>query len=161
MSKKKTIIVLCGMVALLVLTGCLNYFLNRKSPSDPDTDANASSTYADYFSSSHTDRNTSRSETVMYYNAIIESEASSADAKKSAESELAALVGNMETEQRLESLIKALGFDDCLVTVGTENINVILKSDALTDQEVAQVLDIILSETDKTAQNVRIKPIEA
>lgn len=159
MSKKKKIIVLVSMVALLVLTGCLNYFLNR--PNSQNANADNTVVYTDYFKSSHADRDTSRTETVMQYNAIIESEATSAEAKANAEKELAALVANMETEQRLEALIKALGYDDCLVTVGTENINVILKSDAMTDAEVAQVLEIIVTETDKSAPSVRIKPIEA
>lgn len=159
MSKKKKIIVLASMVALLVLTGCLNYFLNR--PETERAGAENTVTYSDYFAMSRSDRATSRSETVMYYEAIIASEASSAEAKTKAENELAALVSCMETEQRLETLIKALGFSDCLVTVGAENVNVILKSDALSDQEVAQVLDIVLTETDKTAFNVRIKPVEA
>lgn len=159
MSKKKKIIVLVGMVALLVLTGCLNYFLNR--PQSDSAGADNTVTYADYFASSHADRAASRTETVMYYEAIIKNEASSAEAKANAETELAALVSSMETEQRLESLIKALGYSDCLVTVGAENVNIILKSAALTDQQVAQVLDVILSETDKTASNVRIKPIDA
>lgn len=158
MSKTKKIIVLVSMVALLVLTGCLNFFLNRTPAQSAGADG---LTYSDYFAASHADRSSSRTETVMYYEAIISGEATSAEAKASAEKELAALVASMETEQRLESLIKALGFDDCLVTVGAENINVILKSDALTDQEVAQVLDVILTETDKTASNVRIKPINA
>ena len=159
MSKKKKIIVLASMVALLVLTGCLNYFLNR--PSSPANADGGTTSYSDYFAASHADRSASRTETVMYYEAIISSEASSAEAKANAEADLAALVASMDTEQRLESLIKALGFDDCLVTVGTENINVILKSDPLTDQEVAQVLDVILTETNKEAGNVRIKPIDA
>lgn len=160
MSKKKKIIVLCSMVALLVLTGCLNYFLNRPSSSQ-NVSAGNTAAASDYFTSQHNDRTSTRSETVMYYNAIIESEASSEEAKANAERDLATLVSGMETEQRLEALIKALGFEDCLVTVGTENINVILKSDPMTEQEVAQVLDIIISETGKTAANVRIKPIEA
>ncbi len=159
MSKKKKIIVLASMVALLVLTGCLNYFLNRSNTQRADADN--TTTYTDYFTASHADRDSSRTETVMYYEAIIGSEASSQEAKADAEKNLAALVASMETEQRLESLIKALGYDDCLVTVGTENINIILKSAALTDQEVAQVLDVIISETGKTASNVRIKPIDA
>lgn len=159
MSKKKKILILCGMVALLVLTGCLNYFLNR--PSTEDAGAEGAIVYTDYFTSSHNDRAASRSETVMYYEAIIDSETASAEAKANAESSLAALVANMETEQRLESLIKALGYEDCLVTCGAENINIIVKSSAMTDQQVAQVLDIVLSETDKTAGNVRIKSIDA
>ena len=101
MSKKKKIIVLVSMVALLVLTGCLNYFLNR--PSSEKANADNTVTYSDYFQSSHADRDTSRTETVMQYNAIIESEATSAEAKANAEKELATLVASMETEQRLEA----------------------------------------------------------
>ncbi len=158
MSKKKKIIVLASMVALLVLTGCLNYFLNR--PSDQPAGGDSSVTYSDYFAASRADRDTSRSETVLYYETIIGNEATSAEAKANAEKDLAALVSGIDTEQRLETLIKALGFDDCLVTVGKENINVIIKSDALTDQEVAQVLEVVNSETGKLVENVRIKPID-
>ncbi len=158
MSKKKKIIVLASMVALLVLTGCLNYFLNR--PADQPAGGDSSVTYSDYFAASRADRDTSRSETVLYYETIIGNEATSAEAKANAEKDLAALVSGIDTEQRLETLIKALGFDDCLVTVGKENINVIIKSDALTDQEVAQVLEVVHSETGKLVENVRIKPID-
>ncbi len=158
MSKKKKIIVLTSMVALLILTGCLNYFLNR--PSSSAEGVNAGTSYSDYFAASRADRESSRSETVMYYKAIIADEATSAEAKTNAENSLAALVAGMDTEQRLEALIKSLGYSDCLVTVGAENINVILKSDALTEQEVAQVLDMVITETGKTLEFVRIKPID-
>lgn len=158
MSKKKKLIVLTGMVALLVLTGCLNYFLNR--PEEQSVGAGAAVSYSDYFGASRADRDSSRADTVMYYEAIIGNEATSAQAKASAESELAELVAGMNVEQRLETLIKSLGFEDCLVTVGKENINVILKSDSLTDAEVAQVYEVVNSETGKTVENVRIKPID-
>ena len=110
MSKKKKIIVLASMVALLVLTGCLNYFLNR--PGSQSADANNQVSYSDYFAASRADRDSSRSETVMYYEAIINNEASSETAKKNAETELAAVVAGMKTEQQLETHIKALGFGD-------------------------------------------------
>lgn len=158
MSKKKKIIVLCSMVALLVLTGCLNYFLNRPDSSAAGSDSTL--TYSDYFASSRADRDASRSQAVSYYEAIIKNEATSAEAKANAEAELAALVSGIDIEQRLESLIKSLGYSDCLVTVGTENINIILKSSALTDAEVAQVLEMVSSETGKSVEYVRIKPID-
>lgn len=158
MSKKKKIIVLVSMVALLVLTGCLNYFLNR--PDAGQASGDSTLTYSDYFAASRSDRDASRQETVAYYETIIGSEATSAEAKANAETDLAALVAGIDTEQRLETLIKALGYSDCLVTVGSENINIILKSDALTDAEVAQVFEVVSSETGKSVEYVRIKPID-
>ena len=63
MSKKKKIIVLVSMVALLVLTGCLNYFLNR--PKSSEADSNGTTMYTDYFTSSRNDREQARNQTVM------------------------------------------------------------------------------------------------
>lgn len=158
MSKKKKIIVLASMVALLVLTGCLNYFLNR--PGSQNAGADSKVTYSDYFAASRADRDSSRAETVTYYKAIIENEATSATAKTNAETELQSLVDGMKTEQNLETLIKALGFDDCLVTVGKENITVIVKSDALTEPETTQILDVVQTETKKEIGYIRVKSLD-
>ena len=158
MSKKKKIIVLASMVALLVLTGCLNYFLNR--PDSQKANADSTLSYSDYFTASRNDRTASRNETVMYYKTIIEGEATSAEAKENAEKELAALVAGMESEQRVETLIKSLGYDDCIVTIGKEKINVIVKSDALTEEESAQLLDMVSTETGKSIGYIRVKSID-
>lgn len=158
LSKKKKIFILVGMVALLVVTGCLNIFLNNKS-----TKASASddvTSYGNFFTTYRTDRQATRDQTIMYLDAIIQNEASTEDAVKNAEAQKLALTKNMDLELVLEGLIKALGFEDAIVTASTENINVIIKSDEMTEAEVAQVLDIIVSETDKTALDVRIIPVE-
>ncbi len=157
LSKKKKIFILVGMVALLVVTGCLNIFLNNKA-----TRANASDnvTYGNFFTTYRTDRQATRDQTILYLDAIINNEASTEEAVKNAESQKLALTKNMDLELVLEGLIKALGFEDAIVTASTENINIIIKSDELTEAEVAQVLDIVVSETDKTALDVRILPVE-
>ena len=158
LSKKKKIFILAGMVALLVVTGCLNIFLNTRA-----TKANASSgevTYGNFFTTYRTDRQSTRDQTILYLDAIIQNEASSEDAVRDAEAQKLSLTKNMDLELVLEGLIKALGFEDAIVTASTENINVILKSGELTEAEVAQVLDVVISETDKTALDVRVIPVE-
>jgi stage III sporulation protein AH len=157
LSKKKKVFILVGMVALLVVTGCLNIFLNNKA-----TKANASGdvTYGNFFSTYRTDRQATRDQTILYLDAIINNEASTAEAVSAAEAQKLALTKNMDLELVLEGLIKALGFEDTIVTASTDNINIIIKSDELTENEVAQVLDIVVSETDKTALDVRILPVE-
>ena len=149
LSKKKKVFILVGMVALLVVTGCLNIFLNNKA-----TKANASGdvTYGNFFSTYRTDRQATRDQTILYLDAIINNEASTAEAVSAAEAQKLALTKNMDLELVLEGLI--------IVTASTDNINIIIKSDELTENEVAQVLDIVVSETDKTALDVRILPVE-
>lgn len=157
LSKKKKIFILVGMVALLVVTGCLNIFLNNKSSQA----ANAETvTYGNFFTTYRTDRAVTREQTMLYLNEIIANEASSEEAIKEAQAQQLSLSQNMELELVLEGLIKALGFEDAIVTATTDSINVIIKSGELTEAEVAQVLDIIVTETDRTANDVRIIPVE-
>lgn len=158
LGKKGKIFVLAGMIALLVVTGVLNIYLNKSAQK-----ANActdTSTSADFFAAYRTDRTETRNQTIMYLDAIIKDEASSEDAVKKAEDDKLALTSAMDTELVLEGLIKAAGFEDAVVTSSTENVNIIIKSASLTSEQVAKVLEIVTSETGKTASNVRIIPVE-
>ena len=59
----------------------------------------------------------------------------------------------------MEGLIKAKGFDDAVVTIGSSYYNVIVKDDGtLGDDQVAQILSVIKSETGASANNVKIIP---
>ena len=159
LGKKKKIIVLGGMVALLVLTGVLNVILNSTA-TDPSIDANAGTTYTDFFTAYRADRVSSREQTMLYYDEIISSAETSAEAKAEAESAKLALSASMETELVLESLIKSLGFEDAVVTSTTENVNVIVKCEEMTGTQANQILEIIVTETETKASNVRIIPTE-
>ena len=64
----------------------------------------------------------------------------------------------METELALEGLIKAKGFTDCVVTISSENVNVVVADSELTMEETAQIMDIIASETDYGCENVIVIP---
>ena len=158
LGKKSKIFVLVGMIALLVLTGVLNIYLNKSAEkANAGTDDNLSS---DVFATYRTDRSETRNQTIMYLDAIISDESSSAEAIEKAENDKLALTAAMDTELVLEGLIKAVGFDDAVVTSTTENINIIIKSPSLTSEQVAKVLEIVTSETGKSAASVRIIPVE-
>lgn len=158
LGKKSKIFVLVGMVALLVVTGVLNIVLNKKAES-ASVNANEM-TSASFFDTYRSDRMETRAETVMYLDAIISDELSSAEAVSEAENDKLALTSAMELELVLEGLIKAAGFEDAVVTSTSENMNVILKTSELTEEQVAKVLEIISSETGRKAASVRIIPVE-
>ena len=95
-SKKKKIIILTGMVALLVLTGVLNIVLNLTADGDV-LDVSGTDVYTDFFTSYRDYRTESREQTLMYYDEIIASESTSADAKAEAEASRLQLMQDMET----------------------------------------------------------------
>lgn len=159
LGKKSKIFVLAGMIALLVVTGVLNIFLNRSAASEGAM-GEADYSSADFFVTYRADRLETRNRTIMYLDEIIASPASSEEAAAQAERDKLALTAAMDTELVLEGLIKAAGFDDAIVTTSSENVNVIVKSAALTSEQAARVLEIVSSETGKKATSVRIIPVE-
>ena len=80
---------------------------------------------------------------MLYYDAIIGNETSTAEAKKAAEEARLSLVAQMEKELVVEGLIKAKGFEDAIVTISGANVNAIVKSEKLNSSEVAQIVSVL------------------
>ncbi len=160
LSKKKKIFILCGMLVLLVVTGVLNIVLNGNAISAGGGGANNVNSSMSFFDTYRSDRVATREQTVLYLDAIISNTASESEAVENAKQSKLELTQNMELELVLEGLIKALGFDDVVVTSSTESINVIVKTKELTEVQATQITEIIVTETNKTAFDVRIIPVE-
>lgn len=155
-ANKKKIIVLCGMVLLLVVTGVLNFYLNSNSTPDPVDDG---ATVATYFSSFRADREVTRQEMFSYLDTIIKSDASSADAKAAAEDQQLELCAKMEIELAVENLIKAKGFTESAVSMSGSKIYVVVPTeDALSGDQVAQIVSVITGATDYLAKDIIIIP---
>ena len=156
LSKKSKIFVLVGMLALLVVTGYLNVYLNNRSKSDSLVTANS----ADFFTTYRNDRTTTRNQTMLYLDSIIESDLSSKEAVAEAEKNKLALTGAMEAELNLEGTIKSMGFDDVVISTGNDYCNVMVKTKELKSEQVAKILEVVTAQTGKTANYVRIIPVE-
>ena len=92
MKKRTKIIIITVMVLLLGVTGFLNVMLNN-SVSNSNNDN--TQTTASYFQTYRSDRESTRDQEMLYYDAIIASETSTEDAIKSAEESKLALIEQM------------------------------------------------------------------
>lgn len=155
---KKKVIILVSLVVLLVATGCLNYFLTVRHNNKTASNTNLDEATPTFFATYRTDRESTRAQEILYLEDIISSANSDQDTITGAQNKKLELVGTMETELTLEGLIKSKGFEDCVVTISSDNVNVVVKDSELTLDEAAQILNIITSETDYTAANVVIIP---
>ena len=61
-----------------------------------------------------------------------------------------------ELENKMESLIKAQGYKDCIVYLDENDARVVVQSDGLDTAKAASIKDIVLSESKVSAQNIRI-----
>ena len=162
MTKKKKILVLCGMFVLLVATAVLNFLITQQqSPAaDDGQDVLAS---ANFFTQFRSVRTSNRNEEVLYLDSIIETTAAEfEEARQTAMDEKLALVANMELELTLEGLIKAKGFEDVVVVVGaeTEQIIVMAKMPELTAENAAIIYNVVYEQAQKAPEKVKIVPIE-
>lgn len=168
---KKKYGVLIGLVAVLAIAVFVNVRINKAALDQPkatlkidvNSDATAASAGAEqdgeYFEVFRTDRENTREVEISFLDAIINDEMTDAETLADAQQQKLAIVDSIEKEFTVESLLKAKGFLDVAVTVHAGSVNVIIKSDELSEKQVAQVLDIVCRETGESAQNIKIQPI--
>ena len=156
MKKRTKIIIIAVMVLLLGVTGYLNVMLNKSVSNNND----GTTTTSSYFQTYRTDRESTRDQEMLYYDAIIASESSSEEAIKNAEEAKLALIDQMEQELVVEGLIKSKGFADCVVTISDSNVNAVVKAAELTSSEVAQIVSVIQTELSVGIENIKIIPVK-
>ncbi len=101
---------------------------------------------------------TSRSSELSLLRQTVENTESTAEAKASAEEQIASIAANSVIEAKIESLIVAKGFVDCIALVSADGISVVIvpQEAGLQASDVAKISDIILSETDFDTTQIRV-----
>ena len=157
LSKKKKIIILSVMVALLLITGYVNVALNS-SISSTAKQTSASTTTANFYTTYRNEREATRTQEIQFYDSIIASATSSEDAKEEAEQNKIMLISQMEKELVTEGIIRGKGFEDAIVTSSESNVNVFVKCAELTSAEVAQISSVVIDQLNVELDRVIIIP---
>lgn len=156
MSKGKKIALMVVMVVVLAGAAVLNVtLLSQNSQAAGSDDAVQTS----FFTTSRFDRQTTRNYEISELNAILAMEGDEyAEARQKALQQKQNIVDAMETELLLETLLKAQGFDDVLVTVNAaaDNVSVIVDKDELTREDTVRIYNIIATEASIEPDYVKI-----
>lgn len=154
MTKKKKIVILSCMIALLAITAVLNFVLTNRTEVGVITTAN-------YFSQYKSERATTRNEQILQLNEIINSESSSQDAKNEAVNLKLKITEAMENELMLEYVMKTQGYENVAVTIGTttENVNVIVQDQELSQDDAIKIYSTVINQLNVSPENVNIIPI--
>lgn len=158
MQTKKKVIIIVSMVLLLAVTTVVNVLLNKWDTTPIDKPNDDNNVPVSHFVNYRADRESIRNTDLAILDSIINSQETSAESKLSAEAMKLELCANMELEFTLESLIKAQGFDDAVVTLNSNNVNVVVSQEVLESAQVAQILSIIMRETNYTPDMVTVVP---
>lgn len=150
---------LLGVGLLLLAAVAANVIMNRNEQKTAAANAavsvSAPGAQGSFFDIYRSERDSVRTQELAYLDAIVAQggdEATLSEAQK----QKMTLVGCMESELNTENLIRAKGFQEVIVSMHNGSVNVIVDADALTDEQVAQILDIVLRETGETAENIKV-----
>lgn len=170
---KKHIILAC-LTLLLGIAVYANYELSKTEikPTDIVDGIDMSSAYGelqyvngtgftdlssdDYFAQARLNKLTSRDEAVETLKMVLGGGDITGEELATYTEDAVALSSLIESETVIEDLVKASGFEDCVVYLDGENASIVVKSDGLTPSQAAQIKEILLSEVDILNENIRI-----
>ncbi len=110
----------------------------------------------DYFLEARMARDNTYSENIEIYEKILENTNVSSDQKAIAQNEIANITNEKKTIQTAESLIKMKGFENVVIFKNNSGVSVIVRSDVLLQDQVAQIQNIIEREFQIEGKNINI-----
>lgn len=176
---KKQALVLT-LVAALGLAVYLNYhFANNGIPNDTEDgktlgealfvndgdevaqqeDSVSVSTKTDYFAEARKNREKAREEAVSIVKDIAADMQTDSKAAGEVTKKVTAIVAAVEREAKLENLIKAKGFADCVVYLADEACSVVVKGKDLTPAQTMQITELVTVQTGISAQKINIMAV--
>lgn len=155
MSNKKKVIVMSCLVGLLTVTAVFNFVLSGRESTDKAVAT------ANYFTTYRNERNTSRSEEFVQLDSVIALYEEGTEKHTEAVNTKLKIIGIMENELQLETMIKSLGFTDAVVSIGydSDNVNVFINSAELDYDTALSIYHLLKEETDIVAGNIIIMPV--
>ncbi|MBQ3824490.1 MAG: SpoIIIAH-like family protein [Clostridia bacterium] len=151
---------LCGSVYL-------NWFFGGKTSESAKTlgetkyvGAEAKDPVERYFADARIERQATYDKTVAELNAIIGGEAD-ADNKALAASRLNDMALYDSWQLKIEKLVSAKGFRNCIAPVGERSTSVIVAASELTAAEVASIKDVVMRTTGQKASEIQITTYKA
>ncbi|MEG0693223.1 MAG: SpoIIIAH-like family protein [Oscillospiraceae bacterium] len=112
-----------------------------------------------YFAMAKYSRTKSRDEAIETISTVLNDTKLTDEDKKEVSAKAMAITDIIEAESRIENLIKAKGFEECVVYITENNANVVVKTDGLDQDKATQIKNIIVSEGKIKGENVSITEI--
>lgn len=111
----------------------------------------------DYYTQTRLERQTMYSQMLEAYQKILENEKIPTDQKTVASNEIKNINDRINAISIAENLIKTKGFEDVILLINDNNINVVVKQkDKLSDEQVAQITNIVSRELKAEIEDIHI-----
>lgn len=129
---------------------------NMSTNETEQANTTVSSNKDDYFTKSKLERDTMYSQMIETYEKVINSSNSLETQKQTATQEITKINETKNSIMICENLIKTKGFENCIVFVNGESVNVIIGVSEMKQEEVAQIQNIVSRELKSAIENIHI-----
>lgn len=113
----------------------------------------------DYFEAAKLSREQTRAKNKETLLELVNSDSASEAQKEKAMNEIVAMTAVNEKETATENLLAAKGFEDVVVTIVDESVDVIVNAESLTEQQIAQIEDVVKRKTECASDKIVISPV--
>lgn len=113
----------------------------------------------DYFSSAKLSREQARAKNEETLMEIVNNAKMEETQKQEAVNSLIHLTEISEMETAAETLLGAKGFQNAIVTITNDSVDVVVDAEGLTKQQIVQIQDIVKRKTKVEAENIVITPV--
>ena len=138
-------------------TGNLGYGDNNMQDQYGDSaGTNVPSASESYFTSAQLSREKARDEALEVLQTVVNSEDALQETKDAALSDISRIALDMEQEANIESLVMAKGFANCVAVKNGDTVSVIVESEGLLPNQVAQIKEIVYEQTGVAPAGVKI-----
>lgn len=129
---------------------------DQTSGKDGKTDAKTAS--GDYFATARVNREEARDNSLSILQKTVNDPDASKDAVKAASDSITAMASATLQESKIESLVTAKGYADCVAFIGENSVSVVVaaKESELKATDVAKITDIVVGETKFSAGDVKV-----
>lgn len=158
LSKNKKSIIVCASVLVICGAVYLNYALNSVDIQPPQivTEVIEKDPAEEYFSSAVISRQKARDEAIEVLQQVVGSNDAVEEVKNEAYTGINTIARQIESESNIEQLVLAKGFEQCLAVVSDNSASIIVKSDGLLANEVAQIKEIVYIEAGIHPRDIKI-----
>lgn len=111
---------------------------------------------SDAFAEMSLSRKQARDEAMEVLKEVAHSSTAIDSMKQDALNSIQQIAVDIENEANIEGLIMAKGFEECVAVINGDTASVIVKTDGLLDNEVAQISEIVYNQTGIHPDNLRI-----
>ena len=115
----------------------------------------------DYFTTARENREAAREEAVALIQDVFNSVKTSESERAEANKQVAAIAAAVEQESKIENLVIAKGFADCIAYIDSGECQIVVKGENLQTQEMLQIMEIVTGASGISAEKIKILAVNS